>query len=626
MSRNNYIAKISMPLLEWVCVAAIPLFLCNNIVRRRAEELEDIMFHDDTFLVQKKLQPILQSTLITLVVTALLSLMSISSSSLTNKGKRNQNLRGEGIVVGSHLIPIMYYALYLLYCQKGDSIQYSNSGLQHVTYSSCGGLAFVISHFWLQRNANEYVTSENSRAMVKLCWKVYLALLLSHQVFSMIDDGTFLDDGTVFGLLHILMIVVYSTANCKTRRDENQWQDAFTCGEWMVVSNLTASLIGDFILHRSYSFLYDDYPDQFPAYARVAQAGLVGCFVGVVYCQATSRIFHQGVIGSLAGVIGIVIGFLEMTLTPSSISQKVWIPLIPRRFVEMMGSTSQEVWLIPIPRSILWLLQFLSNEVTMEVGGSVMHFHRYEILGYWSFVLIASIPLTVKVCKWVEAGGSLSWRRVVVARKFFHLVAVILFTPITWIDSEMMALSYAIATTLLMILEIIRCYSFGQESGNMTLSLNAFYAIFLDEKDSLAANGGLTITHITLIVGCAMPLVLSQIVNATDDGSFILRLLPYVGVIVLGIGDSAGAVAGVTFGRHQWPGGSSRTLEGSLSMFISMLTALCLAGFDDFFTAGTFLAIMTLLEASTTQIDNLCLPVAGTSLAALLAAIDVSNR
>jgi hypothetical protein len=58
-----------------------------------------------------------------------------------------------------------------------------------------------------------------------------------------------------------------------------------------------------------------------------------------------------------------------------------------------------------------------------------------------------------------------------------------------------------------------------------------------------------------------------------------------------------------------------------------MITPLYLAGFDGLFTAGKILAIMTLLEASTTQIDNLCLPLAGTSLVALvLTTLDVSSR
>lgn len=592
--RLTYIDKISMAMLEWICVAAIPLYLCNKIVRRKIDE-EFQSIHGN----------FLQSTLVIMGVTSLLSLISIID--LPNKSRGKHILRGEGFVIGSHLIPLMYFALHLSYCRNIYTNQSTDLGLHHVVYSSYGGLAFIISYIWLQRRkSNDDMASENKHGgMMHLCWKVYLALLLFHQAFSMMQYAQSHLPCMVLGLLHNLMIVCYSSTVFNNRHDQKQWQDAFTCGEWMVVSNLTASLIGDFVLHHSSSIDYNSH-DSFPEHARIAQAGLVGCIVGVAFCEATSRILHQGIIGSLAGVVGIVLGFLEMALRSTSIAQKEWIP--------------------HIPRSIQWILHFLSNEVRVEIGGSVMHFQRYIILGYWSLVLIASIPLTVKLCKWVEVDNASKKRRIVAARKFFHLVAAILFTPITGIDSDLMALSYAIAVTLLMILEIIRCYSFGREYSNMaSKSLNAFYTMFLDEKDSLAADGGLAITHITLIVGCAVPLWVSQVLNVTDDSSMLMNLLPYVGVLVLGIGDSAGAIAGIKFGRHPWSRCSSRTLEGSVCMFVSMFVLLCLVGVDNLSKVGTSLAIVTLLEASTSQIDNLCLPLAGTSLVALLATLDASS-
>ena len=606
-TRRNYIDKISMPILEWICVAAMPLYLCNKIIVRllRTEAIQFNTIHHDN-------NNLLQSTLVILAVTSLLSLISIVA--FTNKNARTQkNVRGDGLVIGSHLVPLMYFALYLLHCQHLDTNQStSNLGLQHVIYSSCGGLSFMISYNWQHRRKdNADMASEMKRGMMmQLCWKVYLALLLSNQMLLQYYEQSHLHC-TFLGLIHILMIACYSgAAGFNTRRDDQkQWQDAFTCGEWMVVSNLTASLIGDFILqHYSFSIDYNPHADYFQEHARIAQAGLAGCIGGVVYCQATSRVLHQGIIGFLAGVVGIVIGFLEMILrsTSFSILQKEWVP--------------------HIPRSIQWIIQFLSNEMRVEIGGSAMNFQRYVILGYWSLVIIASIPLTMKLCKWVESNGASKKRRVVAARKFFHLVAVILFTPITGIDSDLMVLSYAIAITLLMILEIIRCYSFVRDNSNdMSSSLNAFFTFFLDEKDSLAADGGLAITHITLIAGCAIPLWMSQILNVTDDSSWLMHLLPYVGVLVLGIGDSVGAIAGIKFGRHSWPGGSSRTLEGSFCMFVSMFVLLGLVGVDNLSSVGTLLAVVTLLEASTSQIDNLCLPLAGTSLVALLAALDASS-
>ncbi|CAN0048700.1 unnamed protein product, partial [Choristocarpus tenellus] len=52
-------------------------------------------------------------------------------------------------------------------------------------------------------------------------------------------------------------------------------------------------------------------------------------------------------------------------------------------------------------------------------------------------------------------------------------------------------------------------------------------------------------------------------------------VIPYSGVIVLGVGDMMGAVVGISLGRrgHRWPG-SRRTLEGSVAVFCSTLLAL----------------------------------------------------
>ncbi|KAL7451507.1 hypothetical protein ACHAWC_003333 [Mediolabrus comicus] len=518
----------------------------------------------------------------------------------------------------------MYYALYLYSCQKRDSSNVSienDVGLQHVLYSSCGGLAFVISYIIFmtsgclkQRKSNdeEEESPELHRQIMQLCWKVYLALLCAYQAYIMLQYSKINIHGAQLGFLHIIMIGYYSQNTVKikgkdARIDQKQWQDAFTCGEWMVLSNLITSLIGDFILYQ-WTTIDNNNREFLPEHMRISQAGLAGCIVGLVICHFSSRTLSGlGVFGSLTGVFGIVVGFLEVTVHPPLIESK------------------QGDWILFIPKSIRWLVQFLSLEVEMEIGNSLNHVQRYVILGYWGFILIASIPVTMKLCSWVQSDNIQhnlvrKKRSVVAARKFFHLIALLLFVPITLLDPDMMTLSYAIAIALLMVIEIIRCYNFGLEKGsNISSFLNAFYATFVDEKDSNAAEGGLTITHITLILGSAIPLWMYQmIVNLSGENKVPIFFLPYVGVLALGVGDSVGAIAGISFGRHSWPG-SSRTIEGSCCMLLSMFIPLYLASVEDVFDIGKTLAIVTLVEASTSQIDNLCLPLIGTTLVALAA-------
>ncbi|KAL7453442.1 hypothetical protein ACHAXS_000301 [Conticribra weissflogii] len=207
------------------------------------------------------------------------------------------------------------------------------------------------------------------------------------------------------------------------------------------------------------------------------------------------------------------------------------------------------------------------------------------------------------------------------------------------LDPDLMAVSYAIAVALLMVMELVRLCS-----SDIDWSMNRFYTAFLDEKDSAAANGGLAITHMALIIGCAFPLWVYQlmeydsIANDCDSRSWShLRLiLPYLGILVLGVGDSIGAIFGLKYGRHHWPGGSSRTLEGSLGMFLSMIfvvfmviffTSSCNTACTIYFAriSSVFaipLVMTTLLEAATMQIDNLCLSVAASTITILLEMLD----
>jgi dolichol kinase len=147
-------------------------------------------------------------------------------------------------------------------------------------------------------------------------------------------------------------------------------------------------------------------------------------------------------------------------------------------------------------------------------------------------------------------------------------------------------------------------------------TLNDFYAAFLDDtKDG--GGGGPVWSHLALIVGCAAPLWIDEwLLWSSNSTTTIFRLLPHVGILVLGVGDAAGAVVGVYWGRHHWPQ-SRRTMEGSLAMFVTMYLFVVVLGGGDMtkrtMSTNIFATLLrlTLLEASTSQIDNLCLPLVG---------------
>ncbi|OEU19909.1 hypothetical protein FRACYDRAFT_235973 [Fragilariopsis cylindrus CCMP1102] len=165
-----------------------------------------------------------------------------------------------------------------------------------------------------------------------------------------------------------------------------------------------------------------------------------------------------------------------------------------------------------LPLSLQWLIEFLSEK---ENG----HQRIWGIL-YWVIVLvIASYPtfrlLSLQPSTTESANSkNKNEQSVVVTRKWFHLIAVLLFGPITWQFPQLMSLSYAIATCILIVLETLR-------SDDAPL-LQSFYFAFLDDKK--------------------------------DKGEW----------------DAMGAVIGKSIGKHHW-GMNQRTLEGSLAMWLSMI-------------------------------------------------------
>jgi hypothetical protein len=130
-------------------------------------------------------------------------------------------------------------------------------------------------------------------------------------------------------------------------------------------------------------------------------------------------------------------------------------------------------------------------------------------------------------------------------RKLFHFIAILFFRPVTGYAPSLMTLSYAVALFLLVLLESLRYelsvstsrnpdsnrsltdttmsntgkttmttathvsatlkrYSKTMKGRQTSLGMNEFYYAFLDEKDGEEV-ASLVITHIALILGCAIP-------------------------------------------------------------------------------------------------------------------------
>jgi len=252
-----------------------------------------------------------------------------------------------------------------------------------------------------------------------------------------------------------------------------------------------------------------------------------------------------------------------------------------------------------LPLSIQWLVEFLTEK---EDG-----LERYWGIVYWIIVLaVGSYPTFTLI-----SVPSQNKPSVVVTRKWFHLIAILLFGPVTWWLPQLMSLSYAIAVCILVVLETFRAD---------TPLLQSFYTAFIDDRKD--DSGKVIISHIFLIIGCAAPLWLTEFISSrteSSSSSLSSRLVAEFGVLCIGVGDAMGAVIGKSIGRNKW-GTNQRTLEGSFAMWLSMIVIgifLCssLQEYLALFVATTF---TTILEAFTDQLDNLVLPLFGSSIILLM--------
>lgn len=337
----------------------------------------------------------------------------------------------------------------------------------------------------------------------------------------------------------------------------------FTRGEWTLITSLFTIAVTEFLM----AFISND--ATMSHHNLVALTGVLACLVA---CGVTVNVQNVWMRASLLVLIPLVA--VEAALT--------W------RWKETLT----------FPRAATWLLRFLF-ETEQSNTLYISSYPRYVWLLYWMVVLVLALVCSPRP----------QHTRVVVVRKYFHGMAILLFVPVTVVAPLLMSLSYAIALSILMVMEQLQPF--------LPTACQEFYARYLDpQKDNGTA---VVVSHMALILGCALPLWLYECVVNDEDSTPrpIAQLLPLFGVMVLGVGDSLGALVGTYCGKLKWPVDNvSRTLEGSAAMWLGMAGIYWMQGISIqyWLPAVTF---TTLLEALTMQIDNLVLPLAGAAIVLL---------
>ena len=355
----------------------------------------------------------------------------------------------------------------------------------------------------------------------------------------------------------------------------------WTRGEWMITSAMIAM-----VCTECFAGLFTAW-DEHHVHQLVALAGWMSCLVGCILGHALEDLLEA--LQHRHSSIAIRQEFiLPMTLFAIMLVSFSGIELI-------MSQNPTTADAIAYPRSINWIIDFLFHAelAPVHILGMPL-WRRVTWIIYWVVVVLLAIPLAPN-------------NSPIIARKWFHAFAIILFVPVSLSTPILQSLGYAIAMAVLMVLECVR---------HDIPVLNAFYERYIDEGKDGKTSHCVIVSHMCLIFGCAAPLWIADILDLQESHAETMGLLSLWGVLCLGVGDSMGAVIGKSYGRIGW--GKSRTVEGSIAMLISMLALYFIMAlhFDLFGTEHAHywipaMCFVTLLEAFTHQIDNMVLPLAG---------------
>lgn len=210
-------------------------------------------------------------------------------------------------------------------------------------------------------------------------------------------------------------------------------------------------------------------------------------------------------------------------------------------------------------------------------GGWVQHL-RHDVVGEANTRLLLCAYCVVVITLGIIVVFRLSpFYEVDTRRKVFHFMMVAMFLPSIFVDPTFVALAMSIVLALFLLLDLLR----ASQLPPLSKPLANFLAPYIDGRD---LRGPVVISHIFLLIGCAIPLWLS-LGSLPRTGSGYLegwevpvREVGMVsGVVCVGLGDAAASLIGRRWGHRKWIWGGGKSLEGSLAfataVFIGLLAS-----------------------------------------------------
>ncbi|KAK0674001.1 hypothetical protein QBC41DRAFT_213589 [Cercophora samala] len=181
---------------------------------------------------------------------------------------------------------------------------------------------------------------------------------------------------------------------------------------------------------------------------------------------------------------------------------------------------------------------------------------RLILSGYWLTIIAFGLAVVFSLSPVCEVDTR---------RKVFHFMMVAMFLPTIYIDPGYIALALSLMLAIFLLLDLIRASQLPPLSGPIA----KFLTPYVDGRD---LRGPVVISHIFLLIGCAIPLWLS-LASLGRQGEGYTRgwevkereLAMVSGVVCVGLGDAAASLIGRRWGHRKWLWGGGKSIEGSVA-------------------------------------------------------------
>ena len=193
---------------------------------------------------------------------------------------------------------------------------------------------------------------------------------------------------------------------------------------------------------------------------------------------------------------------------------------------------------------------------------------RLAICAYCVVVLLTGITSVLHLTSVVEVDTR---------RKVFHGIMVAMLLPTIFVDPCFIALALALILAIFLLLDLFR----ASQLPPISRPLTNFLAPYVDGRDH---RGPIIVSHIFLLIGCAIPLWLS-LAGLPRTGSdpwagweVTGRDLSMVsGVVCVGMGDAAASLVGRRYGRTKWCWGGGKSLQGTVAFTVAVTVGLTMS-------------------------------------------------